>query len=151
MTENAPRIMPPIWFILTLAVQRGLAEWAPVGEVVPVAVRPAGFALIGVALVGFFWSAGLFSRHGTSIRPGAESDVLIRTGLYRYSRNPIYLSMVLMQAGFALEMGALSPFLPIVPFLWWIQRRFIRLEESMLHERFGEEYERYCGEVRRWI
>jgi len=59
--------------------------------------------------------------------------------------------MTLVLTGLAILLGTLAPFLLIPPFAGWIDYRFVSVEESMLLDTFGEEYERFKREVRRWI
>ncbi|NIO84348.1 MAG: hypothetical protein GTN53_27945, partial [Candidatus Aminicenantes bacterium] len=77
-------------------------------------------------------SARLFARAETAIRPFEESTTLVRSGMYRVTRNPMYLGMVLVLLGIALILGSLSTFLLIPLFAWLIQSLFIVHEEAML-------------------
>jgi protein-S-isoprenylcysteine O-methyltransferase Ste14 len=63
----------------------------------------------------------------------------------------MYLGMVTLLAGVATFLGTLTPWLVIPVFAWWIGHRFIAQEETMLEERFGEEYVRFKQRVRRWV
>ena len=75
----------------------------------------------------------------------------MRSGPYRFTRNPMYLGMTTALTGVAILLGTLTPFLLIPLFAAWIDFRFISREETMLVGTFGEEYERFRREVRRWI
>lgn len=83
--------------------------------------------------------------------PFRESSTLMTDGLYRYTRNPIYVSMVVVLIGFAIAWGSLSPWLVPPLFVAILTRRVIRFEEAMLTETFGEAYLAYCSRVRRWL
>jgi protein-S-isoprenylcysteine O-methyltransferase Ste14 len=87
----------------------------------------------------------------TTIKPYETSSALVTGGPYRFSRNPIYLGMVLFLVGLNLGLGSWSPLLAIPAFAFIIERRFIRAEEAALLRRFGDEYETYRRRVRRWI
>ena len=67
------------------------------------------------------------------------------------SRNPIYLGLVLILAGIWIALGTLTPVAVIPLFIAWISFGFIRIEEWMMEETFGEAYRDYCRRVRRWI
>ena len=95
--------------------------------------------------------ARLFRQHDTPIRPGERSEALIITGPYSWSRNPIYLSMLVSLVGAAVWFGTVTPFLPVVGFFYIMQSQFVMMEERMLLDRFGDEYERYRSKVRRWL
>ena len=77
--------------------------------------------------------------------------MLITGGLYRFSRNPIYLSMVVLLYGEAIVLGSLSPWLVPTAFAAAVSRLFIQCEEAMLTEKFGDPYRDYCRRVRRWL
>jgi protein-S-isoprenylcysteine O-methyltransferase Ste14 len=92
-----------------------------------------------------------FHRVRTTIRPFEESAVLVTDGLFRMSRNPMYLGMVLILTGIALLLRSFSPFLVILPFAVLIDRTYIQVEERMLAEKFGLEWEAYKKKTQRWL
>jgi protein-S-isoprenylcysteine O-methyltransferase Ste14 len=145
------KIVPPVWFVLTLIAMFTLHRFAPIARVVPgpwhwfgLAPLVAGLALTAVA-------ARLFTRLKTGLVPFTPVTTLVDSGPYRYTRNPMYLGMVLILAGVATLYGTLSTWLAVVAFAWWIDFRFIRHEEAMLEEQFGEEFAAFKQRVRRWI
>ena len=92
-------------------------------------------------------------NHKTTFDPldPSKAQRLVVTGLYRFTRNPMYLGMTLVLLGTAITVGAFSSlFVPPV-FMAVIEYRFIRPEEAMLREQFGEQFDSYCRNVRRWI
>src|SRR5439155_8467115 len=103
----------------------------------------------GLAVV--LWAAGAFRRAGTTIRPFEKSSALVGQGLYRVTRNPIYLGMVCSLFGVAVVAGSVMPFLVVPAFAYLIDRRFIRAEEALLEETFGAQYVAYKANVRRWL
>ena len=78
-------------------------------------------------------------------------DRLVTTGVYAWTRNPMYLGMLLALAGVALALGTLSPWLLVLQFFVLAQCWYIPLEERKLAARFGRQYADYCRDVRRWI
>ena len=104
-----------------------------------------------VALTVNIYCAWQFHRRQTTVIPFRESTTLLTEGLYRYSRNPIYMSMVVLLIGLAIALGTLSPWLVPPAFAGLIDVKFIRREEVMLEEAFGAIYRRYCERVRRWL
>ena len=93
----------------------------------------------------------LFRRYDTTVWPFQESDHLVVEGPYTYSRNPMYLGMLAILAGVAMLLGSLTPWAAL-PSMWAIlNNAFIRHEEVMMEERFGDEYRRYGQLVRRWF
>ncbi len=84
-------------------------------------------------------------------KPFEHSTHPITGGMYKVSRNPMYLGMVVILLGIAVLFGSISPFISIPVFIWLIQSNFIRLEEAALEETFGDEYREYKTRVRRWL
>jgi len=124
--------------------------------VMPQAVVPSPFSYAGAALaapgiVMIVWSRRAFQAVGTPITPFTESTALIRHGLYRWTRNPMYLAGVLLVSGVALLLGSVMPLLIAVGFFVILQEGFIRHEERLLEHRFGHEYRNYRRSVRRWF
>jgi protein-S-isoprenylcysteine O-methyltransferase Ste14 len=102
--------------------------------------------LIGVVLNLLADRAFKFNQ--TTVKPFEESSTLITTGIFRYSRHPMYLGMVFILAGLALIMGSLTPFILILAFLILMDRVFIKVEEQMLEKKFGESWLTYKAKVR---
>lgn len=145
------RLLPPAYFLLAVA----------------------GMVLLHVLLPGFRWlawpwrvmgaapiAAGAwlnivgdrqFRRRGTTVRPFHTSSALVTDGAYRYSRNPMYLGMVLILAGTWIILGSLTPLIIVPLFAWWITVKFIREEEQDLAKQFDHEYIEYKSRVRRWL
>jgi protein-S-isoprenylcysteine O-methyltransferase Ste14 len=92
-----------------------------------------------------------FRRAGTTLEPFQKASQLVQSGLYAYSRNPIYLAMVLCLLGIAILLGSLTPFLIIPLFAWLIQQNVILAEEQLLESTFGDTYRHYKQRVRRWL
>lgn len=103
----------------------------------------------GAALM--FAAAGLFRRLGTNAPPSRPTTLIVTTGPYRWTRNPMYLAMALIYASLAIGLdGSIAlALLPLV--LIAIQTRVIAREERYLEAKFGDEYRRYKTEVRRWF
>ncbi len=104
---------------------------------------------VGVLLIAV--SAGMFRRRKTTLNPFGESSALVQGGVYRHSRNPMYLGMLLILTGVALWLGNVLAFAVPVVFVAAISRWNIRTEERLLEARFGAEYRHYKQRVRRWI
>ena len=96
-------------------------------------------------------AAGTFKRADTDLVPFQNVTALVTTGVYRVTRNPMYLGMALILLGTACTVGAFSGLFVPPLFMAVIELRFIRPEEAMLREMFGEEFENYCKLVGRWL
>ena len=140
---------PPTWLLLMIALAALQARYLPMID----AGRPgriAGTVLIVGGL--FIFTAALlqFRQHATTVMPRETPVAMIDSGIYRLSRNPIYLADALFLAGAALWWDAAS--LLLVPlFVMIITRRFIRGEESGLRAVFGAAFDRYAARTRRWL
>ena len=150
-TMEPPRIMPPHYFFGFLLLMIGL-DFVPVAQpllpppwhwlgVVPVALG------VGIAAI----AAGLFNKAGTNIRPLTESSALVTNGPFAFSRNPMYLSMTIALLGVAMLLNSGLPLLAIPVFVTILFYRFIRHEETLMAETFGEAYLAYKEQVRRWV
>lgn len=96
-------------------------------------------------------AARQFTRTKTAIHPFGQPSTLVTGGVFRASRNPMYLAMIVILLGAALAWGTLSPFLVPPLLTWLLSRKFIVMEEAKLIEIFGLDYERYKGQVGRWL
>lgn len=140
---------PPTWLVLFLALAYAQSRLVPMLDAGPVG-RIAGNALIAAGLVIMALAAVQFRRHGTTVLPRETPVAMIQTGVYRLSRNPIYLADAMILAGAALWWDAGG--LILVPlFMTVIRQRFILGEEAGLQARFGAGYSAYAARTRRWI
>jgi protein-S-isoprenylcysteine O-methyltransferase Ste14 len=96
-------------------------------------------------------AARLFDREGTPVRPFERSTHLVLDGPYRFTRNPMYLGMVLGLLGLGVLLGSLTPFVVPIVFALFLQARFIVPEEAMLERLFGADFVAFKGRVRRWL
>ena len=153
MSEKPKRRMalPPLLLLAALATMLALHMLLPLPPLLLFPWRAPGAVLgtAGVALV--LWAGTIFTRVGTAIHPLARSSFLVRSGPFRFSRNPIYLGMVLILTGAALALGSATPWLIIPVFIGALARQVIAGEERKLTAEFGAEYLEYCTRVRRWL
>lgn len=92
-----------------------------------------------------------FKRFNTTVKPFEYSTKLITGGVFSFSRNPMYLGMVLILLGESFLLRSLSSFLITIVFMLLLYFMFIKVEERMLLEKFGDEYIAYKRKVRRWV
>ncbi|TWT78118.1 hypothetical protein Pla123a_09070 [Posidoniimonas polymericola] len=150
------RLLPPVALLLSIAAMIALDAWLPIVEL-PAAspwdawLRWLGWAAIVAALTVNSAIALSFKRRGTTVFPFRESSVLVTGGLFRRTRNPIYVSMVVVLLGVAAVLGSLGPLVVVPLFMLWITHNVIRVEEQMLTAAFGDDYHDYQRRVRRWI
>lgn len=144
-------LVPPVFFLLALLAAIALHKGLPLMQLIDEPWNFIGVLFIAAGLTMAAVSAGAFARAGTAIRPFEETTVLVTHGFYRFTRNPMYLGMLLVLLGIVIVLGSVSPLLVLPFFVWVIQRRFIVHEESILEEKFGEQYREFKNRVRRWL
>jgi len=145
------RIVPPIYFFGALLGMAVLHRYVPINTIVPAPLNLAGWLFVALGLSLTLWAAGLFRIAGTPIRPFQPSTMLVITGAYRFTRNPMYLGMVLVLLGAALLLGTVAAFFPLPLFVWQVRRKFVLPEEAFLEALFGQPYRKYKSRVRRWL
>ncbi len=94
-----------------------------------------------------------FVRQKTTVNPlrPERANSLVISGLYRHSRNPMYLGMAFLLCGWALYLGTLSVLVIVPAFIWVLTEVQIKHEEVALEALFGEDYRAYMQRVRRWL
>ena len=150
-TPPSPRFYPPVLLLMAVVLMVALHYVLPVARWLAWPWRALGALPIAMALLVGFWGAIQFRRHDTTIIPFEQSTALIAKGPYRYSRNPLYISMTLILVGLWILLGSLSPVVVVPLFVWWISSRFIANEERHLEAQFGRTYLEYKAKVRRWL
>ncbi len=105
----------------------------------------------GVALAAY--AVAMFRRQDTTVNPVApeKAEALVTTGVYRYTRNPMYVGMLIVLSGWVIYLGSAIGSLGILVFVIYMTRFQIQPEERILKEKFGQAYSDYCGKVRRWL
>jgi len=147
------RIPPPVVPVVLLVFALVLDAFAAPLGLAPVGLaRWAGGGVLTAAGIGLLAAAGgLFRKTGQDPKPWEPAPELIVEGIYRITRNPMYVGFGALQAGLGMLFGSYLPGL-LVPLTWWIIYLIaIRHEEAYLREKFGADYEAYLGQVRRWL
>jgi len=159
MPENSPtdlkgpavKFPPPLVFIgyllggyalqLITPIGFGMALW---GKFIGTALVTGSMALLSVLLTSYL-------REKTSIESWKPTSHLITTGLYRYSRNPIYTALCLINVGVGCYLNSLWIVLSFLPSALTVYFIAIRKEEIYLKSKFGTQYVTYMNNVRRWL
>ncbi len=92
-----------------------------------------------------------FSSTPNVAAPNQPIHQLMSQGIFRFTRNPMYLALILMHIGMALLLGSLWILLTLLPVWMWVRFTVIRKEEAYLRALFGDDYDDYCRRVRRWL
>lgn len=112
--------------------------------------------VIGVLFLSFgagivTWSITCLLNAGTNIPPNEPTLAIVTEGPYRYSRNPIYLGMILFYIGLIVALDIVWGLILLFPLVYVIIKYVIELEENYLRRKFKSEYKEYCSETRRWF
>ena len=150
--DNAGVAFHPPFLVVGLVLAAGvLYRVSPLPFVPAPVARPVGWTLLGLSFALFWWSVATLLRSGTNVPTNRPSTAVVSTGPYRFSRNPIYLSMLLLIVGGGFWVNSLW-FLVMGPlFVGLINAGVIAREEAYLGRKFGATYEAYRGRVRRWL
>lgn len=142
---------PPVWLLAFLGLGWAQAAWLPLGQGTVGWAVPLGsvLALAGVALM--LLALPQFLRAGTTVVPHRAPAQLITQGVYRLSRNPIYLGDALLLAGLLLRAEAWPALILVPAFVLVMNRRFIEPEEARLRAAFGADFDAFAARTRRWI
>jgi protein-S-isoprenylcysteine O-methyltransferase Ste14 len=144
---------PPFVFIGFLLIGAAVDRFAGLGGFgVPLSLRLLlASAAIGFGLAIGMAALGIFRRAGTPPEPWREVTAIVTTGVYRFTRNPMYLGMASIYLGLALALDSIAvlALLPVVVLV--IQTQVIAREEAYMQRTFGEPYTDYCKRVRRWL
>ena len=152
--DRAPIIAPPPLLGLVCIGLGFLAEhfkpW-PLFPAKSVVQLFLGAVLILVS-VGVIASARrIFIAHGTHLNPYRPTKAVVVTGVYRFSRNPIYIAFILIVLAFALFVNSLWFVFPAGLLFILLHFGVVKREETYLAEKFGDTYKEYCRRVHRWI
>ena len=144
--------LPPVWLFGALCIAWVQAGTYSMGLSFGGAwAEFAGGMLVGAGLLLLAFAIMEMRRFKTTPIPHLEADHLVTTGIFKRTRNPIYLGDVLILTGLILRWDAVLS-LPLIPiFVWIIERRFILPEEDRLRRKFRLNFAQYCQKTRRWI
>jgi protein-S-isoprenylcysteine O-methyltransferase Ste14 len=145
------RIPPPLIYVGGFVLGLLLERAAPVLVLPKTPSRIAAVLCIVLWAILTVWSIGLFHRARTSFLPIKPATRLVVYGPYQFTRNPMYFGLVCLYLGLALWFGMLRPLILVPVVIALVQRYVIAREEQYLERKFGAEYLRYKGSVRRWF
>jgi protein-S-isoprenylcysteine O-methyltransferase Ste14 len=133
-----------MWSVSALGPQFPIATGPKYAAVAILAVAGVAFDLLGLLA---------FRAFRTTVNPlkPERASAMVTSGVYRVSRNPMYVGMVLLLLAWAVNLSALLPFAGPPIFVLYITRFQIQSEERVLKGIFGEEYSAYAARVRRWL
>ncbi|MDH4044265.1 MAG: hypothetical protein OEY20_15245 [Gemmatimonadota bacterium] len=145
------RVLPPTYFLFALVGMALLHVLWPLGRYLQFPLTLLGLAPLGLGILLNVVADRAFHRHLTTVKPFERSSALVTDFPFSVTRNPMYLGMTLLLLGVALLLGTASPLVLVVVFPMVIDARFVRVEERMLADAFGAEWQQYRARVRRWL
>jgi protein-S-isoprenylcysteine O-methyltransferase Ste14 len=145
------KIIPPVLVAILIVVMGLLNLYLPGPVIVPSPYNWLGAILMVAGLGVTVTAAQHFSRVKTNIRTFNEPTLLVTDGLFRWSRNPMYLGFIVFMTGLAIALGTLWPFLMPVAFAVIADRWYVPFEERAMRQKFGAAYEDYARRSRRWL
>jgi len=148
---NLGFVRPPIVYLISLVSGTLIHIVVPLPFLPDNLAVPLGVLFVAVAIALFSYSVAKFRAAGTPVPARKPTTAIVRTGPYRFSRNPIYLAFSLLQLGIAIwvnSLGLLATLVGAVALIHWV---VIRREEAYLERRFGAQYLEYKASVRRWL
>ena len=146
------RFPPPVWTLIYVVVSAAISWLLAWPKLPGLPFAPLGIALVVAAFVLPVWAFVLFRREGTEIDPTSPTNrKLVITGPYRFTRNPMYLGLVIFTVGIAIWVGAWPMFLAPIAVFATTNWGHIPFEETKMRRQFGAAYDGYVAQVRRWI
>jgi protein-S-isoprenylcysteine O-methyltransferase Ste14 len=145
------KVLPPTYLLVSIVIMLALHFLLPVPKIIPMPWNVLGIVPLACGIALNLAADKAFREVGTTVKPFEESTALLTSGVFRISRNPMYLGYELILIGVATMLRSLAPYVVIPVFVVLMNRVFIRVEEQMLEEKFGLAWSEYGEKVRRWI
>jgi protein-S-isoprenylcysteine O-methyltransferase Ste14 len=146
------KLPPPIWGLIYLIVAGAVSALYPWHAIADLRVIWLGVLLIVLGFALSFSAAMLFRRKGTELNPTSEANkLLVIEGPFRFTRNPMYVGVVIFTLGIAFCVGSLPMF--AVPLLVFATANWVHIpfEEAKMRRQFGVGFDDYTRQVRRWV
>lgn len=150
-TANLGFVRPPIVYLVSIVLGAAIHFAVPLAFLPGTLAVPLGVPLIAVAIALFFSSVVKFRAADTPVPARKPTTAIVRTGPYRFSRNPIYLTFSLFQLGIAIWVNSVWLLVTLAGAVALMQYVVIPREEQYLERKFGTKYLDYKASVRRWL
>ncbi len=153
MKRLSLKIPPPVVALLCGLLIWGLSEALPVHSIEAEIRHSIAYTLLVMAISIDLWALISFRIAKTTIDPRypKKTSAIVSSGIYRYSRNPMYLGLGLILTALSIWLGAKFGLFVVAGFIMYINKFQIIPEEEHLEKQFGDVYIRYKTTVRRWI
>ncbi|MES2950659.1 MAG: isoprenylcysteine carboxylmethyltransferase family protein [Pseudomonadota bacterium] len=144
-------LLPPVAVFMAICLMLALHASLPIAYWLAPPFNWLGLVLVLCGFGTASWHARLFRRLHTNINTFGEPGSLTREGLFRHTRNPMYLGMLVMLIGTACVLGSLSPLVGPLCFFLLAHFWYIPVEEKAMASKFTDAYREYRRSVRRWV
>lgn len=145
------KIYPPVYFLIFALLMWLSNLWFPLISCESSPYLASFFLILGLACD--LIAINTFLRLKTTFNPFKieQTSKLATTGLYKYSRNPMYLGLLLILIAWFFWLGSFSPIIWVFVYMWWLTKVQILREEQLLLEKFSDQYTEYQQSVSRWF
>ena len=146
-----PMVHPPLIVLMFIVISYFLGRFVPLPFVAPAILRNIGLLL---TFIGFLLGVGAFvefRKARTTLDPHGSAKQLVTSGIYRFTRNPIYLGFLLIVIGLPLNSGLFWGIVMALFYMLTMNRLVIEHEEKYLEKKFKDAYTSYTSQVRRWL
>jgi protein-S-isoprenylcysteine O-methyltransferase Ste14 len=145
------KLIPPYLLFISILLMMLLHFLSPVLTIITQPWNYAGGLFIIGGLAAAKMVSKTFEQVKTEIHTFKKPKQMVTTGLFQYSRNPIYLGFTLLLFGLTVLLGSLTPLLILILFVIITDKWYIPVEERNMEEQFGADYRKYKEQTRRWI
>ena len=135
------RVLPPTYLFVAITTMVFLHFLAPISNLTPYPWNLLGVIALVIGVTLNLMADAAFKREQTTVKPFEKSSTLITSGVFRMSRHPMYLGMVLILFGIAIFMGSFTPLMVVFIFGVLMELVFVRTEETMLEQQFGPSWD----------
>ena len=147
------KILPPLIMLLFAGVMYVLAKFLPVGQFEFFGRKQLAVILLGLAVLCMILALFKFKRAKTTTNPIdlTQTSSLVTSGIFKYTRNPMYLAMLLILLALGLKLGNAFNTLVAAGFVYYMNHFQIKFEEEALEKKYGKTYSLYKKNTRRWF
>ncbi|MCE2595728.1 isoprenylcysteine carboxylmethyltransferase family protein [Motilimonas cestriensis] len=147
------KVLPVGVFLVAMVIAKLVSLWLPIASLPALVSMLGGGVTLIIGLIFGLAGVQLFRRSDTTVNPmhPEQATKLVTTGVYQYSRNPMYLGLLACLLTWAFYLQTLSGFFAVPLFVLYMNQFQIKPEEMALTRLFGDEFTQYCQRVRRWL
>jgi protein-S-isoprenylcysteine O-methyltransferase Ste14 len=146
------KLPPPVWTLIYVLIASAISWRLGWPNIPGLPFAPLGIALVLVGCILPVWAIFLFWREGTEVSPTSLTNrKLVIRGPYQFTRNPMYLGLIMLTLGIAVWVGSWPTM--IVPFAVFATANWVHIpfEEAKMRRQFGACYDDYVSRVKRWV